>query len=82
MPDELGDAAGVFEFQALVLARFRIGSALVSERDEQALVEERQLAQALRQRIRPGVAEEVRANESFTGAATLRGWPLELSGFW
>lgn len=29
--------------------------------------------------FQPGVAEGIRGNQSFTGAATLRGWPLELS---
>ena len=49
--DEFGDPAGVLEFQPLVLARLGIGGALVGEGDHQALVEERQLAQALRQRV-------------------------------
>ncbi len=51
MLDELGDAAVVLELGALGLAGLGIGGALVGERDEQALVEEGQLAQALRQRV-------------------------------
>ena len=49
--DELGDAAVVLELGALGLAGLRIGGALVGQRDQQALVEERHLAQALRQRV-------------------------------
>ena len=49
--DELGDAAIELEFRALGLAGFGIGRALVGERDQQSLVEECQLAQALRKRV-------------------------------
>src|SRR5271157_4108489 len=52
MPDELGDAAVVLELGLLGLAGLGIGDALVLERDEQSLVEEGQLAQALRQRVK------------------------------
>ena len=51
MLDKLGDAAVVLEFDLLRLSRFRIGRALVGKRDEQALVEESQLAQALSQGV-------------------------------
>ena len=49
--DELRDAAVVLELGTLGLAGFRIGVALVGERDLQALVQERQLAQPLGQRV-------------------------------
>ncbi len=49
MLDELGDAAVVLELGALGLAGLRVGGALVGERDHQTLVQESQLAQALRQ---------------------------------
>src|SRR5208282_3949754 len=39
----------VLEFGALGLARLRVGLALVGERDDQAFIEERQFAQALRE---------------------------------
>ena len=41
--DELGDAAVVFELGVLGFAGLRVGLALVGERDEQSLVEERQV---------------------------------------
>ena len=49
--DEFGDAAVVFEFGALGFAGLGVGLALVGERDDQALVQERQFAQALRERV-------------------------------
>ena len=49
--DELGDAAVVFELGALGLAGLGVGLALVGKRDDQALVEEGQFAQALRQSV-------------------------------
>ena len=49
--DEFGDAAVVLELGALGFAGLRVGLALVGERDEQALVQEREFAQALRERI-------------------------------
>jgi hypothetical protein len=45
--DELRDAAVVFKIGRLRLAGLRIGRALVGERDQQALVQEREFAQAL-----------------------------------
>src|SRR5581483_1467424 len=47
--DELGDAAVVLELGLLGLACLGIGGALVGKRDQQALVQEGQLAQTLRQ---------------------------------
>src|SRR5262249_11988129 len=49
--DELGDPAGVFEFQALGFAGLGVRLALVSERDLQAVIQEGEFAQALGQRI-------------------------------
>ena len=49
--DELRDAAVVLELRLLGLARLGIGRALVGERDQQALVQEGEFAQALRQRV-------------------------------
>ena len=51
MLDELGDAAGVTELGAASFAGLGVGSALVGERDFEALVEEGHLAQPLRQRV-------------------------------
>jgi hypothetical protein len=50
--DELGDAAVVLELGALGLAGLGIGDALVGERDEQPLVQKRELAQPLRKRVK------------------------------
>ena len=49
--DELRDAAVVLELGGLGFAGFRIGGALIGQRDQQAFVQEGQLAQALRQRV-------------------------------
>ena len=49
--DELRDAAVVLELGALRLTGLGIGGALVGQRNEQALVQERHLAQPLRQRV-------------------------------
>src|SRR5271165_4703365 len=49
--DELGDTAVELELGTLGLAGLGIGGALVGERDQQTLVEEGQLAQALRQGV-------------------------------
>ena len=49
--DELGDAAVVLELDALGVAGLGVGLALVGERDHQALVQEGQFAQALRERV-------------------------------
>ena len=51
MLDELGDAAVVFELGRFRFAGFCVRGALVGERDQQAFIQERQLAQALRQRV-------------------------------
>ena len=51
MLDELRDAAVVLELGVLGLAGLRIGGALVGQRDQQSLVQEREFAQALRQRV-------------------------------
>src|SRR5579864_5015261 len=51
MLDKFRDAAVVLEFVALGLAGFRIGGALIGQRNQQSLVEEREFAQALRQRV-------------------------------
>ena len=51
MLDELRDAAVVFEVRVLGLARLRVGRALVSQRDQQSLVKEREFAQALSQGV-------------------------------
>src|SRR3979409_54527 len=51
MLDELRDTAGVLELGVLGLARLLIGGTLVSERDQQSLIEERQFAQPLCQRV-------------------------------
>ena len=47
--DELGDAAGVLELGALGFAGLGVGGALIGERDLQALVQEGEFAQPLRQ---------------------------------
>ena len=52
MLDELRDAAGVLEFGDLGFARFGVGVPLVGQRDDEALVQERQLAQARRQGVK------------------------------
>ena len=49
--NELSDAAVVFEFGDLGSARLRISGALIGKRDQESLVEERELAQTLRQRV-------------------------------
>ena len=49
MLDELRDAAAVFELRMLGFAGFRVRGALIGQRDFQALVQEGQLAQPLRQ---------------------------------
>jgi len=49
--DEFGDTAGILEIVALGFAGFRVGCALVSERDLESLVQERELAQSLRKRV-------------------------------
>ena len=51
MLDELRDAAVVLEVGMLGFARLRIGRALVGQRDQQSLIQERQFAQPLRQRV-------------------------------
>ena len=51
MLDELGDTAVVLELGLLRFARLLVRGALVGQRDQQALVEERHLAQALRQGV-------------------------------
>ena len=49
--DEFGDPAVVLELGAFGLARLLVGGALVGEGDEQPLVQESHLAQALGQRV-------------------------------
>src|SRR5215475_1187348 len=49
--DELGDPAGVLEFQALGFAGLGVRLALVSESDLQAVIQESEFAQTLGQRI-------------------------------
>src|SRR5581483_11367891 len=49
--DKFRDAAVVLEFGSLRFAGFRIRGALVGQRDQQALVKERQLTEALRQGV-------------------------------
>ena len=51
MLDELRDAADVLELLVLALARLGVGRALVGQVNLQALVQERELAQPLRQRV-------------------------------
>ena len=78
--DKLRDAAGVAKLGALGFARLRIGRALVGQRDFQSLVEEGELAQALRQRVvvvfRDGedglVGQEVNFGAAPLGVAGLR----------
>src|SRR6185369_302073 len=52
MLDELGDAAVVLELGRFRLARLGISGAFVGQRDQQALIEKRQFAQALGQRVK------------------------------
>ena len=49
--NEFGNATVVFEFGGFGFAGLRVSGALVGERDQQALVQKRQLAQALRQGV-------------------------------
>src|ERR1700674_893629 len=49
--DELGDAAVVLELGTLGFAGLGIGLALVGQRDDEALVQEREFAQTLRERV-------------------------------
>src|SRR5664280_2651745 len=51
MLDELGNPARVLEELLLALACLGVGGSLVGERDFQALVQEREFAQALCQRV-------------------------------
>ena len=51
MLDKFGDTAVVFELGGFRFAGLGIGSAFIGERDQQALVQERQLTQALGQRV-------------------------------
>ncbi len=74
--DELGDAAVVLELRLLGLARLGIGGALVGQRDQQSLVQESELAQALRQGVVVvlGSGEDLFVrNKADFGAALLRG---------
>ena len=83
--DELRDAAVELELGVLRLARLGIGGALVGQRDEQALVEEGQLAQALRQRVVVvfGDGEDCRVGNEVDLGSALLGGPglLELAGW-
>ena len=85
MLDELGDAAAVLELGALGFAGFRIGRALVGEGDEQSLVQEGELTQALRQRVLVvlgGGENLVVGNKRNRGAAALGGTGFfELAGW-
>ena len=82
--DEFGNPTVVLELGSLRLAGLGIGGALVSESDEQALVEERQLSQTLRQSVKVKfgggedtlVGQEVNFGSAFFGGASL----LELAG--
>ena len=84
MLHEFGDAAGVLEFVLLGLVGLGIGGALVGQSDEQALVEEGQLAQALAERIEVVfgggenlfIGDEVHLGAAFLGGASF----LELAG--
>ena len=51
MLHEFADAAVVLELQRLGFAGLRIGGALICQRDDQTLIQEGQLAQALCQRV-------------------------------
>ena len=84
MLDEFGNPTVVLELGSLRLAGLGIGGALVSESDEQALVEERQLSQTLRQSVKVKfgggedtlVGQEVNFGSAFFGGASF----LELAG--
>ena len=82
--DEFRDAAGVFELMALRLAGFRVRGALVGKGNEQAFVQECQLAQALRKGIEVvfGDGENLFVREEVHLGAELLGSPglLELRG--
>ena len=74
--DELGDAAGVFELGALGLAGLGVGGALIGKRDFEALVQEGEFAQPLRQGVVVvfGDGEDGSIGQEVNlGAALLRG---------
>src|SRR6185369_2020201 len=84
MLDELGDAAVVFELGRLGFASFRVGGALIGEGDQQAFVQECQLAETLRQRVEvvfrggkdASIGQEVNFRSKFLAGARF----LQLSG--
>ena len=73
--DKFRDAPVVLELGSLGLAGLGVGGALVRERDEQALVEECQLAQALRQRVKVifGGGEDTFVGQEVNFGSTLLG---------
>src|SRR5450755_1617365 len=77
MLDELGDAAVVLDFGTLGFAGLGVGLAFIGERDDQALVEEREFAQALRQGVEvvldSGGENRFVGDEVYLGAAFLGG---------
>ena len=81
--DELGDAASVFEVGALGLAGLGVGGAFVGQGDFEALVEKRELAQALGERVvvvLRGCEDRLVGQEVDLGAALLRGARLTQLG--